>query len=265
MISTKFKKIEVLNSLDFQNISNNKLLSSRGLKSLKEGNVFLIKNVLDKLSIKQILNYFNSNKSKEEFSYTKKPEVIQNTENLWYQSKKEDSSRIYKNRYTACDTSFYIFPWNEDKSPISSNLTKFYDQVLSFQGFNPKKIKSQTPKDGSVQRIHLIHYPLYTGHISLHTDPDEVCNAICGVYLTEHGKDYKEGGFYALNEENSEVLLDNNFSAGDAILFYPSLPHGVKEIKPVFENKISNGRYFLNMMIVQSHEVKNRSYAKALF
>ena len=264
VIITKFKNIEVLDSLDFQNISNNKLLSSRRLKSLKEGNVFLIKNVLNDLSIKQILNYFNSNKSKEDFSYTKNPKVIQNTKNLWYESKKENSSNVHKNRYTACDRSFYIFPWNEDKSPISCNLTKFYDQVLSFQGLNPKEIKSLTPKDGSVQRIHLIHYPLHTGHISLHTDPDEVCNVICGIYLTEHGKDYEGGGFYVLNEENSEVLLDKNFSAGDAILFYPCLPHGVKEIKPVFENKISNGRYFLNMMIIQSHEVKNRSYAKAL-
>ena len=50
--------------------------------------------------------------------------------------------------------------------------------------------------------------------------------------------------------------------SGDSVLFYPQLPHGVIPVS-VASTIASYGRFFIDMKVVESHEVKDRSYTKA--
>ena len=123
-------------------------------------------------------------------------------------------------------------------------------------GLNKNEITYNKPKDGIIERLHVIKYPSPFGQISKHYDPINVSIFNFGLYATEYGKDYTDGGFFVVNKKNKKILIDKKIKKTDIVLFFPSLIHGVDKIKN------SEGRWFINVNHVQSHEVKNRQFTK---
>ena len=255
----KFNTLEEYSRIEINDIAQSKEKSMEFIDLLSNGTIVVIRNILNIDQTKNIIDYFQSSKAKKDFKFNHSPKVLEDTKNFSYTSNFINSSN---DKYTTVDNSFYIFPWNKDQSPITNLVGDFYDDIISIQGYDPKKIYSNTPKDYVIQRVHLIHYPINTGHISTHTDPDDVCKLVCGIYLTEFNLDYTSGGFYVVNNSGEPFHVDPLIKAGDAVLFYPTMPHGVWKIE---NNKLneSQGRFFIDMKIVNSHEKKSREFTKS--
>ena len=109
------------------------------------------------------------------------------------------------------------------------------------------KILKNTPRNGIIQRFHLMNYPYGTGFISRHVDPSTIVKATAGIYITEYWKDYDKGGFYVLNKKKKKVVIDKYVRSSDMVLFYSSMPHGVDSIykkNHKTKSNIDGGRWF---------------------
>ena len=258
-MNCRFNNIISISLSEFLCISESHHASNELISQVKKGFIFIVKGVISPPDVSSIISYFKSSQCTSDFHLTTSPQVRQGCSNFRYISNFISDN---PDNYDTSDRSFYIFPWNHDHSPITSLLTKYYDAVLRVQGYSPQYIHSNTPADSIVQRIHLIHYPSDTGRITTHVDPDNVCSLVSGTYLTQFGQDYHAGGFYVINKDSQMVLIDPMIESGDSVLFYPQLPHGVLPVSstpPAF----SQGRYFIDMKVVESHEVQQRSFTRA--
>lgn len=227
------------------------------LQSIKNniinGHIYVLRSAFNTHDLKKIFYEKINIKVKPSTSV----KMIEGVEDIFYKS---DSSGT--GAYTTNDYSWYFFPWNEDKSGLTKLMQPFFDQVILLNNYDPKKIIKNTPKDEIIQRMQLIYYPLGSGHISLHRDPVNITEITCGVYITSFGEDYDEGGFYVYNQHKEKIYIDHKIKSGDLILFYNGLFHGVDRVlkKNSKENSSSkyDGRCFLNLSLLQSHEVNNR-------
>lgn len=247
----RFKELKELSLDEFElKCSDDKnILELRN--EIINGCVYIIRQALTKENSYILLNkIINSN-----LEYTSEPKILEGVKNLYYESNNLKSKKM---EYSCVDKSWYFFPWNKDEIGIFDFIQPIFNKVILLNNKKPIDLVKNTPIDGCVQRFHLINYPINFGQISLHRDPVNVCQVNSGIYLTEYGIDYKEGGFFVLNDEDEEVNLDEHVHIGDMVLFYPGIGHGVHSIKPMNRKLKSNGRYFLNMTIIQSHHFEGR-------
>ena len=87
-------------------------------------------------------------------------------------------------------------------------------------GLNKNEITYNKPKDGIIERLHVIKYPSPFGQISKHYDPINVSIFNFGLYATEYGKDYTDGGFFVVNKKNKKILIDKKIKKTDIVLFF---------------------------------------------
>ena len=248
-----FSKIDKISLRKFLSTDKKKIL-----KSILRGNIIIVKNVVNKKKILKICE--NIHKKKISSSSSKK--MLEGVKNIFYLAKpiKKEKS-INKSKYIVSNRSWYFFPWNRDYSGLVRLVQPVFNKVIEINGYNPKKIIKNTPKDGTIQRFHLMNYPIGNGYISKHVDSTDLVKVTAGIYLTEYKKNYKSGGFYVINSKKKKVNIDKHVNTSDMVLFYPSMPHGVDKItKPLIKlkKKHQEGRWFLNMTLVASHHVKNR-------
>jgi len=220
--------------------------------------LIVIKKAVNKKKIRNIV--YKIVKTRK--NYVKKPLIVEGVKNISWLSNFKIKE---KNQYSTVDKSWYFFPWNKDNTGIISITHALFKKVIELNGYNPNKIEKNTPKDKIIKRIQLIFYPYGSGLISLHKDPINIIKMNAGIYVTEHKKDYDEGGFYIMKNKR-KLFLDPFVKSGDLVLFRPNMVHAVD---PVFRNKSNKksmfkGRCFLNMAMVQSHEVKKRVYTKGV-
>lgn len=255
--SIRFKDLKEL-SLDEFELKCSDVKNTLELRNeIINGSVYIIRRVLKKERSETLLKkIINSN-----LKFTTDPKIKEGVENLYFES---NNMKSKKGMYTSVDKSWYFFPWNKDEIGIFNFIQPIFNNVILLNGKKPVDIFKNTPIDNCIQRFHLINYPLNFGQISLHRDPVNVCQVNSGIYLTEYGVDYKEGGFYVLNDENREFNVDELVHIGDMVLFYPGIAHGVHPIKPIDNKFKSDGRYFLNMTLIQSHHFEDRLPAKGI-
>jgi len=238
----------------FFNKSNFKTI----IKKIKNGDVFYIPSILNQKTLRNKCKKILDKKRK-----VSNVKILEGVENIFYESKNKNK-KIFKNRYVAKDKSWYFFPWNEDKSQISKLVQPTFNNIMKINGYDPKKIIKLTPKNGIVQRFHLIFYPNNSGKITTHYDPSNIVDVQSGIYVTSYEKDYSSGGFYILKNKKKKFYIDHYLKSGDLILFSPKLFHGVTPVKcRNLKNSFFKGRLFLNMNLVESHHVKNRHTARA--
>jgi hypothetical protein len=249
MDKNKFKKIIYISKDDF--FSNKKILKIR--KLVLNGNILVLKSAFKKEKLRKIYrNIFKNSKRS-----SKNTKMIEGIKNIFYKS-----NAVGKGNYTTNDYSWYFFPWNEDKFGLVDLVQRYFDQVILLNGYKVETIKKNTPKNGILQRFHLMHYPFYKGHISAHTDPTNVTKITCGIYISSFKLDYDFGGFYVINSRLKKIYVDHKINSGDLILFYNGLIHGVDPTSVKNKTKKNkdkiNGRTFLNLSILESHEKKLR-------
>ena len=145
--------------------------------------------------------------------------------------------------------SWSYYPWNSDSKEIFTHLEKLFILRNLLGGLDKYEYLKKT--DGiATARVAVQFYPSGLGYMATHQDPLNVHQiAIPTILLSDYGKNYSNGGFFALDENNKKVSLDEHLSFGDLTLFHTSIPHGVELIKHADihreSNSIENGRLML--------------------
>jgi len=248
-----YKRLNSISSEDFTALPKNdeKLMKVRS--QIMSGEIFVIEGLLGSNHSSNILGEIESGV----FQETQHPLMTSGCRDLIYTSDTESSSEAYGAR----DVSRYMFFWNSENHQIKTVVRPFFEVLASLNSYSTS-ILDNYPVDGVIPRIHLIHYPIGFGGISPHVDPINVCTINMGIYLTEYGVDYDSGGFHVFNSSGEKVCIDRSVRKGDAVLFYPGIPHCVDT--PVIRGgRPSRGRYFLHMNFVESHERVDRHVTTA--
>ena len=254
---TRFKNLKKLSHAEFKTKCSNGLDRDNIRQDIINGDVYIIKNVIDRGIVSRILKIATD----EERPVASSTKILEGIENIYYTS---SCVKTKVGEYTAIDRSWYFFPWNADQHEIFKEIQPIFDNVILLNNMDPEIVVKNTPKDGVVQRFHMINYSLKSGEISLHIDPIGTSQVNSGIYLTEFGIDYTQGGFYVLNSDEDKVNLDTEVGLGDLILFYPGLPHGVLPVQSISDQLLSKGRFFFNMNLIQSHEMPDRVTSRGL-
>ena len=223
------------------------------IDEISKGYVFILKKSID-------IKFLENAKIKlNKFSLKNKPinpKIKSGIKNGFYISKNLNSKG-----YKTVDKSFYFFSWNKDETGIYNKIMNLYKPLKILNGLRNNDLTKNLPSDGIVERLHVINYPPNAGQISRHYDPVNVSIFNFGLYATEYDQDYSDGGFFVLNNKKKKIQLDRSINKTDIVLFFPSLIHGVDKVKCSKLNK-SDGRWFININHIQSHEVANREYTK---
>jgi len=188
--------------------------------------------------------------------------VVQGVGNIRYavQHPGGDSS------YSCSDESYYFFPWNHDPFGLYDLVQPAFLTVARLNGYDPTWLMAQEPKDGVVQRFHMICYPEGSGHISTHLDPVKVTSFTSGIYVTQYGRDYIDGGYYIIDGDGCKVVIDPMVQSGDMVVFPAHFAHGVDTVRCVDKESEDDlqfrGRIFVNMTVIESHEVADRTFTQ---
>lgn len=248
-----FKKLIKISKKDFFLDKNYSYIRNKVLN----GNIVIIKNHFKGNNLRKLLIDL-----KKKPKFTKNTKMIEGIKNICYRSVQKGIGA-----YSTNDYSWYFFPWNKDTTGLMKKVKKTFFQIAKLNKYDPYKLYKNTPKDRFILRAHLMFYPYKRGHISLHSDPVKVTKITCGVYITSKSLDYDMGGFYVLDRQKKKVFIDHEINSGDIILFYNGLFHGVEPTYLLDRKKNKdkiNGRAFLNLSILESHEFKDRHYTRGI-
>ena len=174
----KFKHISLSN---FKKISE-KLL----MKEVLKGNIIIVKNAVSKKNLLKICNKID----KKKLSNSRSKRMVQGVKNIFYEVYSDINEKKDAKKYNVSNRSWYFFPWNRDTTKLSRLIQPLFDKVLRINGYEPKKILKQTPRDGIIQRFHLMNYPIGKCYISSHIYPSHIIKLNSGIYLSEINKEY---------------------------------------------------------------------------
>ena len=248
-----FKNLKTYDYFEFKEKLNSVNFVLRCIDQLSSGNIFVLKNSINSKFLDDAkIKLHNITKNKKPID----PKIKAGSKNGFY-----ISNNLSSKGYKTYDKSFYFFSWNKDQTGIYEKIINIYKPLKILNGLGNNEITKNKPRDGVIERLHAINYPLNSGQISRHYDPINVSIFNFGMYATEYGLDYDKGGFFVLNNKNKKIVLDKEIKKTDIVLFFPSLIHGVDKVK-MLKQKISDGRWFFTINLIQSHEVKNREYTK---
>ena len=248
-----FKSLETYDYFDFIKKLNSVNFVLKSIDKLSKGYIFVLKNsIKSKFLDDAKIKLRNITKNKKPIN----PKIKTGVKNGFY-----FSNNISSKGYKTVDKSFYFFSWNKDKTGIYNKIINIYKPLKILNGLGKNELTKNKPKDGVIERLHVINYPLESGQISRHYDPINVSIFNFGMYATEYGSDYDRGGFFVLNNKKKKIVIDKQINKTDIVIFFPSLIHGVNKVYK-FKSKKSDGRWFININHAESHEVKNREYTK---
>ena len=256
-----YKSVSEVSKIFFMDPTNVKNL----LNKLKNSEVIIVRQAIETNVIRRIVFELLANPPGK----SSDSRIIEGIENIYYESESQNNKSMKNSEYAAVDRSFYFFPWNQDFSGLSALVQPLFDQVCRINGFDPLEIIKRTPKDGVVQRFHLIFYPAGKGLISPHRDPIKETTVTGGIYVSEYGRDYNEGGFFIQDYAGKKIFVDHEIKSGDLVLFLANLPPGV-DVNSFSGERSSefpdyfDGRCFLNMTVVESHHVVDRETTRGI-
>ncbi len=257
---TPYSGLRHISLTEYMNCASHEESREKIVNEITRGGIIVVDSVCDASQIFLILDSVLS-RIISASSHTK---ILEGIANFSYVSENLEEE---SGRYSTVDRSWYFFPWNSDSTGIFNKLQPLIDTQMVLNGYSPLEISRNTPINMEIQRLHLVHYPIDSGKISWHIDPNIVQSVNAGIYLSKYGEDYCDGGFFVLDREHKPVNIDQEVSCGDLVLFSPNLVHsvlGVKEARSLSQcqNREAwreSGRYFLNIAVVESHEKKLRA------
>lgn len=247
-----FKNLKVFDYKHFINQILDEDFVVQILDNISNGTVLILKNSIDaKYLDKHIDILNNSQNSREPIS----PKIVDGIKNGYY-----ISENLSNEGYKTVDKSFYFFAWNNDETGLFDKIYHIYKPLKILNGLKEDELSKNIPSDGIIERLHIINYPVGRGLISKHYDPANVSIINFGIYGTEYGVDYDEGGFFVENDNGQKINIDKEIKKTDLVLFFPGMIHGVDPItlKYKLDKKNCHGRWFFNLNIVQSHHNKDR-------
>ena len=208
---------------------------------LLKGIAFKISHDLDRQILREVREKLDEDLDLYDDTYTAR---VPNVEN-YRQRHWDHQNQIVPARYI----SWSFFPWNKASEKLFSQLQNlfFLRNLLA----NLKKTRYLNDDDPeATARLAFQFYPCGEGYMHEHQDPNSSHQlALPTLLLSDYGKDYSSGGFYALDSSDERVIFDSELNFGDLTLFHPSIPHGVERIDPhkTLENcsSINDGRLMM--------------------
>ena len=251
---TYLRDIREIESSELEScVLNDELTTSKLILDLLAGDLFIVRNVLTSEQASRI------KKSVHNYGQSTPPEDLSEISPIPNFHCKSHGGRV-KDGYDEIGHVYHFYRWNEDTLGIFSTIDKFWDTVKIFNGIGANGIKNNLPKDGVIDRIQLLHYPINTGEITPHCDVSRWQKTNIAISLTERGKDFDSGGFYCLDKNEQKVDVESMVRVGDAVCWVPTVFHGVE--KPTSNNKIDwskpEGRWQLLAFAIQSKVIKDR-------
>jgi len=224
-------------------------------KSLINGDIFILKNAFtkdffDNVKIKCV-NHFKNIKP----SFHKMLEGSPDFHRII------DVETGKKYSFRVCKHSYYFYNWNSDPIKLFSETYDKWRKIKSLMGYNYNEFENNTPKNGVIDRIQIVQYPSKYGFLEPHSDPYKYQKFFISGYMSKKGKDFQDGGFYALDAKDNILDVEKFIDVGDLGVGFATIVHGVA---PVNLNKLPNwedindGRWFYSLYSNQSDEIKNR-------
>ena len=175
-----------------------------------------------------------------------------------------DGSSAPPGGYVAADHSSYFFRWNGDAFGLFGMVDDVWGLGKILSGRAPDQYRVNTPKDLFVDRIQIIQYPAGIGQITTHIDPFITMKLNLGIFMTTYGVEYQHGGFFISSGAEQPTLLDPQIGAGDMVLWFPNLVHGVETVDPdeAVDWNSPGGRWYLHLNTIESGLVKDRHVAR---
>tara|TARA_B100000780_G_C21099105_1_gene443455 strand:- start:295 stop:1137 length:843 start_codon:yes stop_codon:yes gene_type:complete len=252
---TTSSKIRTIDYNSFKNIFLDLKKIEEIINCLFKGEIFIIKKAFDLEFIEKLKFAFNDFTEKNESTFYKLKEGCPNFHRII--DEKASSSYSIK----AIKHSAYFFPWNEDEYKMFEEINERWRFVKLLGGRKFDEFEKNTPKDGVIDRLQILNYPA-GGELELHSDPFHNQRMFISIYMSKRGKDYKEGGFYAMDENNQEIDIESFIDEGDLGIGYATIRHGVKKITDVEGSNAK--RWFLGLYSNDSDEIKNRKTTMAI-
>lgn len=162
--------------------------------------------------------------------------------------------------FSGCKHSAYFYRWNEDPLGIWHEITERWRVVKQVMGLRADEYESFTPKDGVVDRIQVVRYPPSIGYLEPHTDPFLHQRLFLSAYMGKRGVDYQGGGFYAVDDKDRAVEIEDSIEVGDIAIGCATVCHGVAPCdrgRPA-DWDADDGRWFLSLYSNASDEVPQR-------
>ncbi len=165
-----------------------------------------------------------------------------------------------RNGYVAIDHSYYFFRWNSDPFEIFASMKEEWRTIKQMGGFSPDEYEKNLPSQRAVDRVQVIHYPKGVGYISAHFDPYRNQRFVWGLELTKIGIDFQSGGFYLYDSGKKKRYVESEVTPGSAVLFFPSLIHGVDIVDEgsSIDWASGAGRWYMALNTVDSHHFSDR-------
>ena len=225
-----------------------------------DGYVIQFENALDN----ELIEFIKSEALKlSKLNVSNKCECIQGVNNYFYLQKDDQS---VNGGYKAIDRSYYFFPWDKSSSELFDKINNYWSYIKHLGGQDKDEYNNNQPKDGIINRVHIIQYLTGGGTISPHNDPYDYQRIQIGSVMSEFGKDYKRGGFCTFDDKKRKIYLEPKLKKGSLICFFPSIVHSVDPIDS--EEKLSfdekSGRWYLSLGSVGSAHLKNRKKSNAV-
>ena len=148
---------------------------------------------------------------------------------------------------------YYYF--RQNNHPIWRRVAPLWRVFETLAGIPHGKYVNSRPSDGVVERLIFYAYP-NGGMLGTHVDPTNHHAIVVGGTLSERGRDFTAGGLYAIGKDGLRMDLEPHMRAGDFMLCYPTVKHGVAPIET------NSARWFMGLSIVDSDHVAERVTAE---
>jgi hypothetical protein len=217
------KDLIYLNNHDLVLENNSKINEIR--EGIKDGQVYIFKNVLPKEKIALIKNYLTQVGQNSLPNYKKIEAGCPNFHriNIW-------DARSY---VLCCFHQFTFFPWNQDIFSMFNLFKKAYELRNLVNGNPREKFLGIEPEDGCIGRLSFQFYPSGAGGMNKHLDPvDHHQLAVPMMMMTKKGIDFNKGGAFVEKENGQRLIIDDFTDYGDIVYFNAQIPHGVDKIDP---------------------------------
>jgi len=227
---------------------------TRIVESLFAGDIIILKNTMPKdflIATREKLHQYGVETASE---YHKMLEGCPDYHRLI----DEEVAKNYS--FVAIKHSYYFFPWNEDRFSLLGETYKRWSSIKMASGLAADEYRSNTPRDGIVDRLQVVHYPAGAGRIETHSDPYKIQRVIISGIMSKRGEDYDTGGAYFIDADDVEVDVEDRLDSGDWIIYAPTVLHGVKTVDEdvVSDWKKSRGRWWFGPFSNASNEIKDR-------
>jgi len=228
--------------------------------NIQQGDIYIVKNVVDKAFLKQIRNYLIQIGKNSLPNYRT---ILPGCPNFHRMNDEDDRAYV-----KGCFHQFVFFPWNQDVFHLFEKFRFVYYLKNLLSGLRSDIFLSREPEEDCIARLAFQYYPKNKGYLNAHADPVDYHQlTVPTMMLSKKGEDFLEGGAYVMSTKKNKIYVDDFLDWGDVVYFNASVIHGVDPVDPgVEENWLSfEGRWILlfavnklasNQRIGQSVDVK---------